>query len=83
MGPIDTAKADARNALVALAIRAERDHPVAAACLLECRVPALEDGVLSLSYGPDQRFPYKKLKPLVRDLARYTDHEVRLELIEA
>lgn len=82
MTPIDEAKADARNAARSLAARAERDHPIAAACILEAFLPRIEDGVLHLSYGPGKRFAYRKLKPLEKDLERYTDLKIAVDQIE-
>lgn len=79
--PMDTARADARNAVKSLAFRAERDHPAAAACLLGSVVPRIEDGVLCVTLDRSQRFAYRILKPLERDLERYTDLTIRIELI--
>lgn len=80
MAPIDTAKADARNAAKGLAARAEHHHPAAAACIVLAKVPRIEEGELVLEFEPATEYAFHKLKPLERDLDRYTDLRVRVEM---
>lgn len=79
---IDPARADARNALNSLALRAETHHPATAAALLDCRRPVLEEGVLTLTYGPEKPASMRLVVRALNDLRAYTDCELHVHAAE-
>ena len=72
--------AEAKNVRLSLALRVEGDWPAVAAAILESLPPRIDRGELILRYGPSKMFCFRQVKRHERELARYCELGVRVEL---